>query len=113
MLDASPLSIEDQVKLLVAALADDRDPPPILKLIIVGTNAMWLVTECDPDDPGRLYGLADVGQGFPELGYFSLAEIKDVCVRLGLSFERDADFLPDKPLSKYAEIARAAGRIVA
>lgn len=112
MRDASPLSVEDQVKLLVASLADDRDPLPVLQLRIGGTNATWLVTEADPDDPDLLFGLADLGLGFPELGYFSLSEIKEVSGRLGFRVERDAGFVANKRLSAYAEEARAKGRIV-
>lgn len=110
--DNDLLTVEDRVKLLIAALADDRDPPPVLKLFSPDANATWLITESDPDYPDRLYGLCDLGLGYPEMGYVSLAEIKEVRGPLGLPVERDASFVADKPISAYAAEARIKGRIV-
>lgn len=108
------LTVEDRVRLLVQALADDRDQlAPVLKLFTPDGAATWLISEVDPDDPDRLYGLCDLGLGFPEVGYVSLAEISAVRGRLGLPVERDLHFVADKPLSAYAEEARKQGRIIA
>lgn len=107
------LTVEDRVRLLVQALADDRDGPPIVKLFTPDGAATWLISETDPDDADMLYGLCDLGQGFPELGWVSLAELSSVRGRLGLPVERDLHFVADKPLSVYAEEARKQGRIVA
>ncbi|MEZ5819249.1 MAG: DUF2958 domain-containing protein [Xanthobacteraceae bacterium] len=107
------LTVEDRVRLLVQALADDRDGPPIVKLFTPDGAATWLISEADPDDADRLFGLCDLGLGFPELGYVSLAELSSVRGRLGLPVERDRHFVADKPLSVYAEEARKQGRIVA
>jgi hypothetical protein len=113
MLDEDLLQVEDRVRLLVNALANERDPFPVVKLFMPDAGAVWLATECDPDEPDRLFGLADLGLGFPELGYFNLSEIKEIRGHLGLPVERDASFVANKPLSAYAEEARANGRIVA
>lgn len=113
MLDDSPLTVEDRVALLISALSDERDCPPILKLFSPDGAATWLLTECDLDDPDRLFGLCDLGLGFPELGYVSLAEIKQFRGPLGLPVERDLHFQADKRISAYAEEARIKGRIVA
>ena len=110
--DDGLLTVEDRVKLLINALADDRDPPPVCKLFSPDAGATWLITECDPDYPDRLFGLCDLGLGCPELSYVSLAEIKKVKGRLGLPVERDISFVADKPISAYAEEARIKGRIV-
>ena len=107
------LTVKDRIRLLVQALADDRDGPPIVKLFTPDGAATWLISEADPDDPDRLFGLCDLGLGFPELGYVSLAEISSVRGRLGLPVERDLHFVADKPLSAYAEEARKQGRIIA
>ncbi|MGQ0686560.1 DUF2958 domain-containing protein [Bradyrhizobium sp.] len=107
------LTVEDRVRLLVQALSDDRDGPPIVKLFTPDGAATWLISEADPDDADRLFCLCDLGIGFPELGYVSLAEISSVRGRLGLPVERDLHFVADKPLSAYAEEARKQGRIVA
>jgi hypothetical protein len=113
MADKELLSIEDRVRLMVNALADESDHHPVLKLFTPDADATWLISEVDPDDPGRLFGLCDLGLGYPELGYVSLAEISAVRGRLGLPVERDLHFVADKPLSAYAEEARTKGRIVA
>lgn len=41
----------------------------------------------------------------------SIAEIEALCGRLGLPVERDQYFQADKPLSAYADEARACGHI--
>ncbi len=51
MLDEDLLQVEDRVRLLVNALADDRDPFPVVKLFTPDAGATWLITECDPDEP--------------------------------------------------------------
>jgi hypothetical protein len=72
--------------------------------------ATWLITEPDPHDPDRLFGLCDLGFGTPKLGYLSRAEIEAVRRRFGLPLERDLWFTGDKLLSAYSEAARAEDR---
>lgn len=88
------------------------DHVPVLKLFDPAGSATWLFTEMDPADPDRLFGLCDTGQGLPELGAASLAELARVRGRLGLPLERDRHFTARHPLSVYARAARRAGRIV-
>jgi len=66
----SLLTVADHVQLLVNALADSNDHHPVIKLFTPDGAATWLISEVDPDDPDRLFGL-----GYPELGYVSLKEI--------------------------------------
>jgi len=113
MVEIDLLTVEDRVKLLVNALADERDPFPVVKLFTPDAGATWLISEADPDEPDRLFGLCDLALGQPELGWVHLAEIKEVRGRLGLPVERDLHFTADKPISAYAAEARAKGRIVA
>jgi hypothetical protein len=68
-------TVADHVQLLVNALADSNDHHPVFKLFTPDGAATWLISEVDPDDPDRLFGLCDLGLGIPELGYVSLAEI--------------------------------------
>lgn len=89
------------------------DPLPVVKLFTPDGTGTWLLTELDPDDPDRAFGLCDLGAGSPELGFVSLSELKTLRGRLGLPIERDRHFVGDKPLSTYAEEARRSGRIVA
>ena len=90
----------------------DQDYPPVVKFFNPCGASMWLCSELDPEDGDTLFGLADDGHGFPELGYFSLMEIAAIRVSFGLRIERDVHFEPTHPLSVYAEAARTAGRIV-
>ena len=96
-----------------SALGQDIDPPPVVKLFTPDAGATWLLTELDPADPDRAFGLCDLGLGCPELGWVSLAEIASVRGRLGLAVERDLHFVADRPLSAYAEAAQFKGRITA
>jgi hypothetical protein len=109
---ASPLTVADCMQLLVNAL-NEGDHFPVLKLFTPDGSATWLITESDPDDADRLFGLCDLGLGYPELGYVSLAELTSLRGSLGLPIERDAHFVADKALSEYAAIANANGRIIA
>jgi Protein of unknown function (DUF2958) len=92
---------------------ENFDPAPVVKLFTPDAGATWLLTEMDPDDHDHAFGLCDLGLGYPELGWVSLAEIATVRGRLGLPIERDLHFAVQKRLSAYAREARLAGRIVA
>jgi Protein of unknown function (DUF2958) len=91
---------------------EDFDPAPVVKLFTPDAGATWLLTEIDPDDHDHAFGLCDLGLGYPELGWVSLAEIATVRGGLGLPVERDLHFKPEKPISAFAREARLAGRIV-
>ena len=93
-----------------AALAD-ADPEPVVKFFNPLGSARWLFTEL-ADDGDTLFGLNDLGFGFPELGCCSLAEIAGTRLPWGLTIERDLHFRARAPLSVYAEAARDAARIV-
>lgn len=89
------------------------DPPPVVKLFTPDAGATWLLTELDPADPDRAFGLCDLGLGCPELGWVSLAELASIRGRLGLPVERDLHFVADRPLSGYAEAEQSKRRITA
>jgi hypothetical protein len=86
------------------------DHKPAVKFFTPDANCTWLLTELQ-DDGDTLFGLCDLGLGEPELGYVSLAELQTVRGKLGLPVERDRWFTADKPLSQYADEARARGGI--
>ena len=88
------------------------DHRPALKLFNPCGAATWLITEMDPDDHDQLFGLADLGMGFPELGYASLSSLAAIRLPYGLAIERDIRFRAKYPLSVYTAAARAEGRIV-
>ena len=85
------------------------DHVPVVKFFNPLGIGTWLATELD-EDGDTLFGLADLGH--PELGSFSLAEIQELELPLGMGIERDILFEGGHPLSVYAQAARTAGRIV-
>lgn len=99
-------------RLLANGAVRDADHVPVLKLFDPCGAATWLIAEMRPDDPDTLFGLCDLGHGFPELGNAGLAEIAAVRGRFGIGIERDLQFTGRYPLSVYAEAAARAGRIV-
>lgn len=88
------------------------DPCPVIKLFTPDAGATWLLTELDPDDEDRAFGLCDLGLGMPELGYVRLSELEELRGPFGLAVERDEHFHAVRPLSAYAEQARLSGRVV-
>ena len=95
-----------------AAGLEDCDPVPVVKFFSPVGAATWLVTELREDDD-RLFGLADLGFGCPELGYFSLSEIASIRLPFGLTIERDLHFHTGHRLSTWAAWSRRAGSISA
>jgi hypothetical protein len=89
----------------------DQDHPPVVKLFTPDANCTWLISEIDPEEQEIAFGLCDLGQGFPELGCISLAELRSVRGKLGLPVERDLTFTAEYPMSVYAEAARKAEAI--
>ncbi|PBB58859.1 MULTISPECIES: DUF2958 domain-containing protein [Mesorhizobium] len=106
------LITDDLCALLLANGASDTetDHVPFVKLFDPTGAATWLLSELDADGD-TLFGLCDLGFGFPELGSVSLAELQSGKGRLGLGIERDRYFKAEFPLSVYAEAARLCCRI--
>jgi len=48
---------------------------PVVKLFTPDAQCTWLLTELDPENPGMVFGLCDLGMGSPELGSVSLSEL--------------------------------------
>lgn len=77
----------------------DFDPPPVTKLFMPDGPGIWLLSELDPTEPDRAFGLCDTGHGYPELGDVLIRELQTMRGRLRLSIERDAHITPDRPIS--------------
>jgi len=103
---------EIERRLLANGRRAGEDHRPVVRFFHASGPATWLITEMDPAAPDLLFGLADLGFGFPELGSVSLRELESVKGLFGLGIERDLHFEARYPLSVYAEAARAAGAIV-
>jgi DUF2958 family protein len=112
-MDQSQLLTDDlREQLLANARETGKDHVPLLKLFNPCGSATWLATELDRDGD-TLFGLADLGMGYPELGSFSLAELAALRLPFGLRIERDLFFRTDQPLSVWAETARSVASIIA
>ncbi|MDQ0332919.1 hypothetical protein QFZ88_005301 [Mesorhizobium sp. YL-MeA3-2017] len=107
------LLVTDELRLLPIANGGaqvETDHVPVVKLFNPVGRATWLLTELDADGD-TLFGLCDLGFGFPELGSVSLAELQSVKGPIGIGIERDLSFAARFPLSVYAEAARRGSRI--
>jgi Protein of unknown function (DUF2958) len=98
------------------AIEKDGNTPdhvPVLKLFTPRGGCTWLLTEYDPEER-KFFGLCDLGQGYPELGYVSRDEIEETAFRDNLVqiIERDEHFHAEHPLSVFTEAAMRARRIV-
>lgn len=85
---------------------------PVVKLFTPMRQCTWLISSIDPDGD-TLFGLCDLGMGFPELGCVSLNELTSLRIYGIAGVERDKFFKPKKSLSEYADEARQKEMIVA
>ena len=99
-------------KLKAQFAADANITSPLAKFFNPSGAATWLILGQDPEAPDQLFGLCDLGMGFPEMGYISLSELERVRTRLGLGMERDRGWEALYPLAVYANAARTYGKIV-
>jgi len=88
------------------------DYRPVVKIFTPDANATWLFTEFNSNRL-EFFGLCDLGQGEPELGYVSAVELGALRGKMGLHVEKDRHFKASKTLSEYAAQAREERRIIA
>ena len=94
----------------VIETGDGSSFKPVIKLF-GGGDFTWLLTEYDPESK-TFFGLCDLGQGFPKLGYVSREELAALRFKpFGLGIERDMYFTADKTINEYATEANELGRI--
>ena len=91
---------------------DAIDPSLVIKLFTPDAGATWLLTEIEPDDQDRAFGLCDLGLGYPELGWVRLSELDGLRGPLGLRVKCDELFQANKPISAYTARARVNGMVV-
>ena len=103
---------EQRAKLLKNGARSDEDHAPVVKWFTPDAALTWLISELDPDEPDRAFGLCDLGKGVPMLGAVLVSEVETLRGKLGLPVERDLySRLPDLPMSVYANAARELGGI--
>ena len=95
-------------RLLANGRRRDVDHIPVVKFFNPFGAGVWLATELDQGGD-IMFGLADIG--YPELGSWSLEELRRVRLPFGMGIERDLLFTGDFPISVWAEAAREAGSI--
>lgn len=95
-----------------SASRENIDPFPVAKIFVPGTRRTWLLTELDPKDEDLAFGLCDLGQGCPELGFVRISDIEADLGPGGLAPEHDCFFEGVAPLSIYADRAQKHGAIV-
>lgn len=106
------LTAELRERLLSNGLAPDIDHVPVVKLFNPAGAGTWLATEL-ADDGDTLFGIADLGFGFPEMGSFSLGELEMIRLPFGMHIERDQTFSTEHPLSVWSQSARATASLSA
>ena len=88
--------------------ANEPDHEPIVKFFVPWGAGTWLITEILPDN--RMFGLCDLGLGFPELGYVQLEELEGIRGPGGLKIERDRHWKSRGKLSEYDRVAQSNRR---
>jgi hypothetical protein len=80
------------------ATEHDKDPMVKAKLFTPWSSWTWFLTEADPKT-GLAFGFASSHTGSGELGYISLAEMREIKGPAGLMIEQD-DWWDAVPLSE-------------
>lgn len=88
----------------------DQNHIPVVKFFTPDAGATWLISEMD-EDGDTMFGLCDLGSGYPELGYVSFRELQSIRGHYNLPVERDKYFKGQHPMSVYVDNAREEGRI--
>ena len=95
-------------RLLANGCQRGGDHIPVVKFFNPFGAGVWLATELDQGGD-IMFGLADIG--YPELGSWSLNELRSVRLPFGMGIERDLLFTGDFPISVWAVTARETGSI--
>lgn len=101
------LTPEIRGQLEANGLEPDADHVPVVKFFNPLGGGVWLATQLDPDGD-TLWGLADLDMDCVEYGAFSLAELQELDVGLGLGIERDILFESFTRSSVWLQIAHGS-----
>jgi len=80
---------------------------PVVRVSAPDVDAVWFLSELDPEDFDTAQGLADFGLG-PEVGPISLAELRDVRGTVGSLLEVDHAFTAEHTIKGYVAAIVAA-----
>ena len=84
------------------AYVELRSFQPAVKLFNPCGSGTWYLTEMIPEDHSTVFGLADLGLGFPEMGYISLRELEEIELPYGMRIERDIHWTTDQTIEQLA-----------
>lgn len=79
----------------------DLDHYPVVKLHIPVYRCVMLLTELDPKQSMRGYGLFDSSQGHPDISYINIRAIEEHSEGLMWQLTQDTEFVARYPLSVY------------
>ena len=102
--------LTDEIKKILPPLYRTEQIPFEKKELIVKFfnpmgNQTWEIFEGDEEDGDwRLFGMCDLGFGFPELGYVMLSELESLDVGFGLGIERDICVGPSELHPEWASM---------
>ena len=85
-------------------LARRGERKPVVRWVMPLGGETWLISEIDPDNMDRAFGLYDSGIGQPVLEDVSISQIKAKRGMLGLGVERVSYFRPQMPLNDYSTL---------
>ncbi|EEX14246.1 conserved hypothetical protein [Citreicella sp. SE45] len=97
-------------RLLANGRDRDQDHIPVLKFFNPFGAGVWLATELD-EDGDIVFGLSDIGD--PELGSWSLNELRSIRLPFDMGIERDLLFTGPRPPAKPAAFAMPSACFIA
>ena len=89
----------------------EPDPPPVVKFFNPLGPQRWLAAELAEDDDA-LWGLADLGFGWPEIGTWTVSELSAIRLPFGMDIEIDQNFSSGVPIFVWAAWSRRTGSIL-
>ena len=89
----------------------DFDPVPVVYLMAEQEWPRWLLTDIDPQDPDRAYGICDLGN-VPEFGFVSRRALEGLRGLIGLDIRQAGGFVAYRPVSEYLDQLRIRGYLI-
>lgn len=78
------------------ARGEEIDHKPVVRIFAVMSDAYWLLSELNPDDPDEAFGLADLRGGDAEMGDIYISELDNLYrSRPVPPIERDKFWMPE------------------
>ncbi len=96
LIDANVLMTDEiaaQLQRLESVTLPETERPIVVKYFTPDAQCTWYILDGENyDGDWCLFGLCDLGMGFPELGSVMLSDLQSVRGKLGLPVERDLHY---------------------